>query len=120
MKDNEKDRRKPDASFTVGAIALVFLAIGYQTALFIQRATVARVVGNSDHPDTVYICASPYSGENEYAGLALEAGDGVAGDSRSGIGYGTVPGTSRSGGNAVRSYRKNAPPSEAALKLREK
>ena len=80
MKDNEKDRRKPDASFTVGAIALVFLAIGYQTALFIQRATVARVVGNSDHPDTVYICASPYSGENEYAGLALEAGDGVSGD----------------------------------------
>ena len=120
MKDNEKDRRKPDASFTVGAIALVFLAIGYQTALFIQRATVARVVGNSDHPDTVYICASPYSGENEYAGLALEAGDGVSGDSRSGSGYGTVPGTSRSGGNAVRSYRKNAPHSEAALKLREK
>lgn len=56
MTDNpENDREKPSTSFTTGAIALIFLAIGYQTALFIQKAAVARVVSNHDHPDTVYV-----------------------------------------------------------------
>ena len=41
------------ASFTTGAIALVFLIIGYQVAVFVHRAAVTRLVANRDQPDTV-------------------------------------------------------------------
>jgi DNA uptake protein ComE-like DNA-binding protein len=39
----------------VGAIALVFLVIGYQVALFVHKAAVTRLVADRDRPDTVYI-----------------------------------------------------------------
>lgn len=67
MKKQEKDSSRPDSSFTMGAIALVFLAIAYQTALFIQRAAVARIEGNSDRPDTVYVYAVPEEGTSPAA-----------------------------------------------------
>ncbi len=54
MKDS-KDRGKPSASFIVGAVALLFLIIGYQAALFIRKASVARIISNHDHPDTVFV-----------------------------------------------------------------
>ena len=38
-----------------GAIALIFLAIGYQTALFVHKAATLRLAANQDRPDTVYI-----------------------------------------------------------------
>lgn len=39
MKDfnSNKDGKRPSASFVVGAVALLFLIVGYQAALFIQR-----------------------------------------------------------------------------------
>ena len=43
------------AGFVTGAIALVFLIIGYEAALFIQKAAVTRIVANRDRPDTVYV-----------------------------------------------------------------
>ena len=46
---------RPSASFLTGVIALVFLVIGYQTALFVHQAAVARIVSVRDHPDTVYV-----------------------------------------------------------------
>lgn len=55
MKNSDKDGRKPSASFIAGAIALLFLIIGYQAALFIHKASVARVIANHDRPDTVYV-----------------------------------------------------------------
>ena len=54
MKDSGKDG-KPSASFVAGAVALLFLIIGYQAALFIHKAAVARIVANHDRPDTVYV-----------------------------------------------------------------
>ena len=39
----------------MGAIALVFLVIGYQVALFVHKAAVSRVVAHRDRPDTVYV-----------------------------------------------------------------
>ena len=42
-------------SFVVGVIALVFLIVGYQTALFIHNAAVVRIAANRDDPDTVYV-----------------------------------------------------------------
>ena len=49
------------SSFTTGAIALVFLLVGFETALFIHKAAVTRLVADRDRPDTVYVVerASP-------------------------------------------------------------
>lgn len=46
---------KITASFKAGAIALAFLVIGYQSALFIRSAAVARLVSHRDAPDTVFV-----------------------------------------------------------------
>ena len=50
-----KRQKTLKSSFTTGAIALVFLIIGFETALFIHKAAVTRLVADRDHPDTVYI-----------------------------------------------------------------
>ena len=53
-----KDRKKGSSlpgSFTVGAIALVFLIIGYQAAVFIHHAARVKLAANRDRPDTVYV-----------------------------------------------------------------
>jgi DNA uptake protein ComE-like DNA-binding protein len=42
-------------SFTTGAIALVFLIIGFEVALFVHKAALTRLVADRDRPDTVYI-----------------------------------------------------------------
>ena len=54
-------------SFTTGAIALVFLIIGFEVALFIHKAAVTRLVADRDRPDTVYIVEriKPRSGATE-------------------------------------------------------
>lgn len=52
-----KDVKGLPRSFMAGVIALVFLMIGYQTALFIHNAAVTRIAANRDFPDTVYIYA---------------------------------------------------------------
>ena len=50
-----KKQTNPKHSFTVGAIALVFLIIGYEIALFVHKAAVTRLVADRDRPDTVYV-----------------------------------------------------------------
>lgn len=59
MNHSEQDKRKSglSESFIIGVIAIVFLAIGYQTALFIHQAAVTKIVANRDEPDTVYVYA---------------------------------------------------------------
>lgn len=42
-------------SFVTGVIAIVFLLVGFQAALFIHRAAVMKIVSNRDEPDTVYV-----------------------------------------------------------------
>lgn len=53
-KDSKK-RTELSASFKAGAVALAFLIIGYQVALFVRQASVSRIVANRDCPDTVYV-----------------------------------------------------------------
>lgn len=57
MKKNQEGK-KLSASFITGAIALVFLAIGWQTALFVHKAAVTHIAATRDRPDTVYIYAT--------------------------------------------------------------
>lgn len=54
------------ASFKIGAIALAFLIIGYQTALFIHSAGVMRIISHRDEPDTVFVV------DRNLAGTLLE------------------------------------------------
>lgn len=53
----EKKKSRLSESFVVGVIALVFLVVGYQTALFVYRASVMKIVSNRDEPDTVFVYA---------------------------------------------------------------
>ena len=48
-------RGRLSSSFAAGVAALVFLIIGYQSALFIHRAAVLGIIGRKDAPDTVYV-----------------------------------------------------------------
>ena len=57
MEEGKKKRNSLNASFVTGAIALVFLIIGYQVALFVHKAAVTRIAANRDRPDTVYVYA---------------------------------------------------------------
>ena len=50
-----KDSGTPGSVFKVGAIALAFLIIGYQSALFVHRAAELRIASLRDRPDTVYV-----------------------------------------------------------------
>lgn len=52
---DEKKKSRLSESFVVGVIALVFLITGYQTALFVYRASVMKIVSNRDEPDTVFV-----------------------------------------------------------------
>lgn len=53
MKRSESKR--PSESFILGVVALVFLIIGYQTAMFVYKAAVMKIAANRDEPDTVFI-----------------------------------------------------------------
>ena len=53
-KDRKKGNNLP-GSFTAGAIALVFLIIGYQVAVFVHHAAKVKLASNVDRPDTVYV-----------------------------------------------------------------
>lgn len=65
----KKDKRgMPSESFIAGIIAVVFLIIGYQTALFVHRAAVMKIAASRDEPDTVYVCPDRSSGGGEGGG----------------------------------------------------
>ena len=51
----KSDNKRPSESFILGVVALVFLIIGYQTAMFVYKAAVMRIEANRDEPDTVYV-----------------------------------------------------------------
>lgn len=53
MKRSEDKR--PSESFVLGVVALVFLIIGYQTAMFVYKAAVTKIAANRDEPDTVFV-----------------------------------------------------------------
>lgn len=118
MKEHPEDKgRKPlSASFITGAIALAFLVAGYQTALFMHRAAVLRIIADADRPDTVYIRADD-AGPGGDDAVRIVPDDARSGG-RSGKG-------GRSGGGTVHAgrmpygERRNAPHAPAAQAVRE-
>ena len=87
MENFKKDGRKLSASFVTGAVALVFLIIGYQSALFIHKASVARIIADRDNPDTVFIVSNALAemedgpgGESGAAGTTRSEGGNLSGN----------------------------------------
>ena len=78
-------------SFIAGVIAIVFLIVGYQTALFIHRAAVMKVVANRDEPDTVFVYGNVAPDQTAYMGNDIESAGGDGG------GYGSERKTSAKG-----------------------
>ena len=80
MKDMEKERGGLQQSFLTGVIALVFLLVGYQTALMVHRAAVVKIAANRDEPDTVFVYVEPEIPVEESGGQidsAREANQGL-------------------------------------------
>ena len=57
MRIQMRDEKRAKGYLT-SIIALVFMIIGYQTALFVHHASVMKITANRDEPDTVYIIRS--------------------------------------------------------------
>lgn len=52
MSKKNEDRGR---GYLTGIIAVVFMIIGYQTALFVHHAAVMKIAANRDEPDTIYV-----------------------------------------------------------------
>lgn len=104
MKKNE-NKSGLSESFIAGVIAIVFLIVGYQTALFVHRAAVMKVVANRDEPDTVFVYRNDVS---DYDGAYVKGGAGTDGNETRNSGNGTKMSISEKEGEAVAVVRKNA------------
>ena len=79
-KKKEKSSEKNENSgraFKLGAICLIFMVIGYQAALFVNRAAVIGISARRDSPDTVYVLRGPEpvegAGEQFTAGVSVRS-----------------------------------------------
>lgn len=90
-------------SFKFGAVCLVFLLIGFQAALFVNKAAVLRIESLRDHPDTVYVVRYVGSGEE----TASSSGD-VGGRFSETV----------EGGSATDTFRRNSTHSATVQKVR--
>lgn len=72
----KKKSESLSASAKTGAIALVFLIIGFEAALFIHRAAVTALVAHRDAPDTVYVREISPLGRDDREGTSLGRDDG--------------------------------------------
>ncbi len=90
-------------SFKFGAVCLVLLLIGFQAALFVNKAAVLRIESLRDHPDTVYVVRYVGSGD-EAAPLFGDEGGRFSG---------TVE-----DGSATDTFRRNSAHSATVQKVR--
>ena len=109
MGRSEERKSGLSESFIIGVIAIVFLIVGYQTALFIHQASVMKIAANRDHPDTVYIHVpeKPSMGKGPSAEPAGTIGRYE--DNEASVGRGTP-------GHTVRKNSEHTPRAEAVRK----
>ena len=118
MDREDKKRKGLSASFVTGAVALVFLIVGYQVALFLNRTAISKILADRSSPDTVYIA---YSTEENGQTLKEQAAPwtGSVNDGNRTTGNGTVRNgaerngtdgnkTSKNGNDGTRSGRQVA------------
>ncbi len=91
MEKKSPEKRVSGTTFKIGAIALTFLIIGYQAAVFIHRTAILRIESLRDSPDTVYITVAPSTPEPSTSGKprnpAIAAGEDIV----AGAGIGGSP-----------------------------
>ena len=103
----QKKKAGSKSAFRAGAIALAFLIIGYQAALFVHRAAVLHIQAARDNPDTVYVVDEALAarvlgardgggGSAGFAGSSRASGSGYPGASCGGSPSGASPGGSSS------------------------
>lgn len=82
MEKKSPEKKVSGTTFKIGAIALTFLIIGYQAAVFIHRTAILRIESLRDSPDTVYITVAPRTPERPQSGKPrnpdIAAGEGIA------------------------------------------
>ena len=109
MEKKSPEKRVSGTTFKIGAIALTFLIIGYQAAVFIHRTAILRIESLRDSPDTVYITVAPRTlerhpsgkprnpdiaaGADIWAGAAIAAGEDIVAEAgiAAGAGMGGSP-----------------------------
>ena len=125
-----EEKKSVGTSLKIGAIAVTFLVIGYQAALFVNSSAVAQLIANRDAPDTVYVTDEALARrilDAEASNIEVTAPVGVAPPSaedrnfeKNSAGHGK--GNDFKGTEVT--VRRNSPHSEAAervyLKQREK
>lgn len=73
MKENKETKSWLTESYILGIVALVFLIIGYQVALFLQHAAVTRIAAVRDVPDTVFVYVERETMQQSMAHQRVEA-----------------------------------------------
>lgn len=77
MEKKSPEKKVSGTTFKIGAIALTFLIIGYQAAVFIHRTAILRIESLRDSPDTVYITVAPRMPETSTSGKPRKYADTV-------------------------------------------
>ena len=119
----KKSNHRLSASFKAGAIALAFLIIGYQVALFVHSAAVTRLISHRDAPDTVFVVDEALARkvladngtETVTTGTASKEQSSIAGKSRNG--HKTSGPTGSREANVI--VRHDSPHSPAANRIME-
>lgn len=91
MEKKSPEKRVSGTTFKIGAIALTFLIIGYQAAVFIHRTAILRIESLRDSPDTVYITVAPRTPERSTSGKPRNPDTAAGEDIVAGAGIGGSP-----------------------------
>lgn len=91
MEKKSPEKKVSGTTFKIGAIALTFLIIGYQAAVFIHRTAILRIESLRDSPDTVYITVAPRMPEPSTSGKPRNPGIAAGEDVAAGAGIGGSP-----------------------------
>lgn len=91
MEKKSPEKKVSGTTFKIGAIALTFLIIGYQAAVFIHRTAILRIESLRDSPDTVYITVAPRTPERPQSGKPRNPDNAAGEDIAAGEGMGDSP-----------------------------
>lgn len=110
MEKKSPEKKVSGTTFKIGAIALTFLIIGYQAAVFIHRTAILRIESLRDSPDTVYITVAPRMPEPSTSGKPRNPDIAAGADIWAGAGIGGSPAsTTRKYADTVRRAAAHSP-----------
>lgn len=124
MEKKSPEKKVSGTTFKIGAIALTFLIIGYQAAVFIHRTAILRIESLRDSPDTVYITVAPRTPERPQSGKPRNSDNAAGEDIAAGEGIAAREGMGGSPASGPRKYadtvRRAAAHSPVVNRVRER